>query len=89
MELIVEWVGQSAAAVPHFSDSLEVELGATHSVFGNRVRFQSGTVPICLDAEWRQKMSARDRAVGTALASPLLSCYGYPMRIGKGSPQTN
>jgi len=40
----------------------------------------SGAITIAPDEEWRGDISPRDRAVGTAIALPLLHRYGLPVR---------
>jgi hypothetical protein len=56
-----------------------VELDTTHSVAGNRNRFQKGSVRIALDEEWRtpQGLSPVDRRLVGALTWPLRLRYGY------------
>jgi hypothetical protein len=54
-------------------------LAPTHSVGGNPVRMTSGAVAITPDEEWKEKLSRRDRVVGTVLAAPLLRRYGFPL----------
>jgi hypothetical protein len=55
-----------------------VELGPTHSVAGNPMRFRLGRVPVRLDETWRERMSSSDRLLVSAMTWPLLSRYGYP-----------
>jgi len=54
-----------------------VDLGTNHTVSGNPMRFERGTVPIRLDTEWRRRMSPRDRRLVTLLTLPHLFGYGY------------
>ena len=54
-----------------------VDLTAGHSVAGNPMRFQNGSVPLRLDEEWRHRLNARDRAIVSAMTWPLLARYGY------------
>lgn len=52
--------------------------GATtgyHSVAGNPMRLAREIGPIQPDDEWRTKLSRRDRAIATMLASPLLALH--------------
>jgi hypothetical protein len=63
-----------------FLDDHSARLDPTHSVAGNPRRFETGSVPIRVDDEWRTAMPARDRAVVTALTLPLLLYHGYPLR---------
>lgn len=53
------------------------ELGPSHSVAGNPMRFRTGTIPLRTDEEWRTALPARDRRVVTACTAPLLAAYGY------------
>lgn len=59
---------------------LRLSLGVSHSVNGNPDRLGGGDVSIRVDDEWRSALSPRDRMVTTAVASPLLGRYGYPLR---------
>lgn len=71
-------VDEERASLP-FAAGDTVELGATHSVEGNRNRFQTGPVRIGLDEEWRTPngLSAVDRRLVAALTWPLRVRYGY------------
>jgi hypothetical protein len=60
-----------------FIDRHTVRLGVNHTIAGNPMRFENGTIPIRFDDEWLYKMSARQRRVVTALTWPLLRLYGY------------
>jgi hypothetical protein len=53
------------------------DLGVAHIPSGNRMRFQTGRIPIRLDDEWRRSMPPTDRRAVTALTLPLLRHYGY------------
>lgn len=56
-----------------------VRLGVNHTVTGNPDRLTRGTVMIRADERWRTELPARDMAVATAVAAPLLRRYGYPL----------
>ncbi len=56
----------------------EVRLGVSHTVSGNPNRFETGSVELRPDREWKDKMSPRDKALVTVLTTPLLQRYGYP-----------
>jgi hypothetical protein len=58
----------------------------SHTVAGNPVRFEQGSVKLVLDREWREKMPRRDRMIVTALTMPLLLRYGYRVSGGGVSP---
>ncbi len=53
------------------------ELGPSHSVAGNPMRFRAGTIPLRRDEAWRTHLAPADRRLVTALTAPLLAAYGY------------
>jgi hypothetical protein len=55
----------------------DIALEPTHSVSANPMRFQTGTLAIKLDDQWRRDMPRRDLLAVTLLAWPLLRTYGY------------
>lgn len=57
-----------------------VTLAQDHSIAGNPMRFQTGTIAVRADSDWQRKMPLQDRKVVTALTLPLLARYGYPTR---------
>jgi len=81
LQAIVDWVGEPAAELPMGDQSDQVILSTTHSVFGNRVRFRTGTVPLRPDIAWHQHMTRRDKAVATIVAAPFLHHYGFPFLV--------
>lgn len=58
-------------------DKTTIELGSTHSVAGNPMRFKLGRTELRPDTEWKDKMAAHDRREVTALSFPLLAWLGY------------
>lgn len=54
-----------------------VELTTAHTVSGNPMRFQTGTVRLRRDDSWRATMAASDRRLVSALTLPLLLGYRY------------
>jgi Sulfotransferase family len=54
-----------------------VELGTSHALAGNPMRFDRGRVPLRLDEEWRGKMRRRHRLLTVGSTWPLLLRYGY------------
>jgi Sulfotransferase family len=54
-----------------------VELGTSHALAGNPMRFERGRVPLRLDEEWRGKMRRRHRLLTAGSTWPLLLRYGY------------
>jgi sulfotransferase family protein len=81
LERILELVGV-AAELP-LAGEREVRLGVSHTVSGNPNRFETGSVELRPDREWKDKMSPRNKALVTVLTTPLLQRYGYPT-IPKG-----
>jgi hypothetical protein len=61
----------------------EADLHPNHTVDGNPVRFAVGPVRLRADDEWRRRMASSDRRSVTALTSPLLLAYGYPLGVPK------
>jgi hypothetical protein len=57
-----------------------VQLDADHSVAGNPMRFQTGTLHLRRDDAWREQLDRRSRLTVTALTAPLLARYGYLRR---------
>ncbi|MFN8234359.1 MAG: sulfotransferase [Actinomycetota bacterium] len=73
---IAEFGGLSTDGV----DPLEGEganLGVSHTVDGNPMRFERGHLTIRLDEAWRRDMHERDRRIVTVATAPLLRRYGY------------
>jgi hypothetical protein len=59
------------------------ELHDNHTVTGNPDRFRTGTTLIRpFDGVWRAELSRRAKLATLALAWPLLTRYGYPLRGG-------
>ena len=54
-----------------------VELGPSHALAGNPMRFRSGRVPLAVDEEWRRGLRRRYRLLTVASTWPLLVRYGY------------
>jgi hypothetical protein len=66
-----------------FLDGGAARLTPAHTVAGNPMRFQVGTIRLRSDDEWSRAMRPLDRRLVTALSMPLLARYGYPVgRIG-------
>jgi Sulfotransferase domain len=64
----------------HFVGDGWVELGTSHALAGNPMRFRQGRVPLKLDEEWRHKLSRGARLVTVSSTWPLLLRYGYLRR---------
>ncbi len=65
---------------PVFAGPATVRLSLNHTVAGNPSRHQQGLVPLVVDSEWRDQMSATDRGAVAALTWPTLHRYGYRLR---------
>jgi len=76
---LAAFVGEPAGDL-EFLTSDRAVLAPTHTSGGNPNRMQSGAIKIAPDDEWRHGIAARDRAVATAIALPLLHRYGLPIR---------
>ncbi|MGZ8594594.1 MAG: sulfotransferase [Actinomycetota bacterium] len=74
-------IGRPEAVLPLVAEDT-VELAECHTVWGNRSRFLVGPVRLRADEEWRQHPSV-GRALVSALTSPWLPRYGYPLRVGE------
>lgn len=77
VEQITRWVGEAPPSTPFMSSHEAVLSVPNHSVFGNPVRFQQGTVTLRPDERWRQQLTGRDALVTAVLAWPLRARYGY------------
>lgn len=57
-----------------------LELPQSHGVAGNPSRFEHGVVALRADEAWRTKLPERDRRVVTAITTPWLLRYDYPLQ---------
>lgn len=76
---IANLVQETPQQLPFMADH-SVELGIQHTVVGNPNRFQTGTIGIRLDDEWKTRMKRSDRVAVNTLTWPLLLRYGYRAR---------
>src|ERR671916_1090567 len=76
-ERILKLLGEEGAEPP-LVGKREVKLGISHTVSGNPNRFETGAVELRSDHAWISAMSPPDKALVTALTTPLLQRYGYP-----------
>lgn len=60
-----------------------VDLGTHHTVSGNPMRFEQGTIRLSLDEAWKTQLNPLHRRLVSIFTSPLLLCYGYfrPARV--------
>jgi hypothetical protein len=61
-----------------------VDLGSSHALAGNPMRFSRGRVPLRLDEEWRRKMPLTQRLLTAGSTWPLLLRYGYLLGTARG-----
>jgi hypothetical protein len=64
-----------------YLDDAQVELGLSHTVAGNPIRFRTGRIDLRRDDTWRTALPVRHRRLVTAICAPLLSRYGYPLVV--------
>ncbi len=74
-------VGEPKPAL-EFLEGQTAHLGKGHTIAGNPMRFQNGSVPIRPDMEWVERLSKDQKAVVTRITWPLLQYYGYFRRGG-------
>jgi len=74
---VLRWLGRPTDDLP-FVSAHEVRIDRpNHSVFGNSVRFQLGTVALRPDERWRREMRRVDRMKVAGVTWPLRLRYGY------------
>lgn len=76
---ILAMVGMQDADLP-FANAHEARTSPNHSVAGNPDRLRHGVITLRSDDRWRAAMAPRNRRLVSALTSPLLLRYGYPLR---------
>lgn len=73
---VLEFAGQSDSSLP-FAGRHQVRLGANHTVSGNPIRFDTGTVTLKSDERWQTQMP-KSAAVATGLITwPVRAHLGY------------
>ena len=80
--LLADFLGVPGQSIDDFVSRDHVSIGPAHQIAGNHMRFQTGTVPLRADDQWRESLPDGSRRVVTALTAPLMVGYGY--RIGGG-----
>ena len=80
-------VGEAPPALPLEGERTAL-LEPNHTVSGNPSRFRTGRVELRADDEWITRQSPAQRSMVTSLALPLLSRYGYPLRVGTPQEST-
>ncbi len=87
---ILRMVGKEDAELP-FVDGHEALTTQNHSVAGNPDRLRHGPITLRSDDRWKSAMAPRNRRLVSAITSPLLLRYGYPLRavaVKPGSDET-
>jgi Sulfotransferase family/Sulfotransferase domain len=84
---ILTMVDSADATLP-FVNRNEARTSPNHMVAGNPDRLRHGRITLRSDDRWRTAMAARDRRLVSALTSPLLLRYGYPLRATKPPERT-
>ncbi len=74
---LAKYVGEGSVNIGFLRNTYDADLHATHTVFGNPSRFQSGSMTIKPDDEWRAKMPRHAQHLVTLLTWPLMLDYGY------------
>jgi hypothetical protein len=60
-----------------FLNGRGVELGVHHTISGNPMRFQRGTIALTVDEEWKTRLKPAHRRLVSIFTFPLLLRYGY------------
>jgi len=76
LEKALSALGQENADLSFIQGKI-VKLSATHTVFGNPMRFQHGPLELMLDEDWRRAMQPGHRRIVTAITLLWLMKYGY------------
>ena len=87
---IIDWVGLDRGSMPFTAEST-LRMVRSHTVMGNPNRHTEGESTLRVDSRWVDKLGRRDRVMTTALGSPLMLRYGYPLRskaVTAGEPVT-
>lgn len=77
VDSIVQWLGVPEASLPFASSHEAVFSRPNHSVFGNVVRFQQGSVTLARDDRWLTDFARSNRWFVNTVTWPLRYRYGY------------
>ncbi|MBM6402711.1 hypothetical protein JQN72_00435 [Phycicoccus sp. CSK15P-2] len=70
------------------ADDRTLRLETVHTASGNPSRFRTGAVDVRRDDSWTERMPLRQKAVVSALTSPLLAAYRYrPVSRNAATPR--
>ncbi len=73
------------ATFPFVSEQV-IEIETDHTLWGNPMRAQQGTITVRPDNEWLEKMAARERRLVTLMTLPWLVKYRYPLAHRRPAP---
>ena len=76
MSSILRFVGEEESTLS-FQDGDKVEVASNHSIAGNPVRFQKGTLRLTPDMEWKSELGVKDNILTILLTWPMLIKYRY------------
>lgn len=62
-----------------------VDLGVSHQVAGNPMRYQTGHIEVANDQKWRSLMPSRQRRMVTVLTAPVAALLGYRPGTGRAA----
>jgi hypothetical protein len=77
------------ADVPVTAESLAaahpdaVDLGVSHQVAGNPMRYQTGHIEVANDQKWRTLMPTRQRRLVAVVTAPVAAALGYRPGTGR------
>lgn len=80
IQAIAAFAGLSPAHIDlsYLGDN-DVLLGTIHSASGNPMRFRTGRTPLRHDDAWRTGLPVGQRRLVSAICTPALAAYGYPL----------
>lgn len=74
---LADFLGLSGSRIAEFVSQDAVQVGPTHQISGNHVRFQSGELQLRRDDAWHRDFPAGRRRQVTAITAPMMLRYGY------------
>ncbi len=84
MRVLLDALGERGTRRPPIHGNT-VEFAPSHVLAGNLTKFRAGSVEVKEDPRWRAALTPRERLIGTVVAFPLLTRYGYPLRVRAGA----
>lgn len=77
---VLEFAGTPATVLP-FAGPRKVRLGTNHTVSGNPIRFDTGTIELRADERWRTQLSRSAATTAGLLTWPVRRHFGYRFPI--------